>query len=665
MSVSLKFRNDLWIAAVLFVAALSVRIIYLFEIRDNPLFHDPTGDGRVYTEWAARIASGDFLGQGVFYQAPLYPYFLGLLEFLLGRNLWSIRMVQLILGAGSCSLIFLAGREFMGRAAGIAAGTILALYAPGIFYEGLIQKTVLDLFLISLLLVAIGKSQTRPNPRKWISVGAVLALLALSRENAMVWSAVIPIWIWFYFSLESPRRRAFWVGCFFLGWALVLFPVGLRNLVVGGEFTLTTSQFGPNFYIGNNPKASGTYTPLRGGHGSAQFERKDATDIAEQASGRSLSPAEVSRYWFSRSTEYIVSHPLHWLQLLVRKWLLLWNFAEIEDSDDIYIHMEWSVILRILGWVMTFGLLAPVAVVGCFLTWEYRHRLWILYALIGTYALSVAAVFVLGRYRFPLVPILVIFAGAAIVECASLFRARLLRRGLVCSGVGLAAAVFVHWPGIGKTGPSASGYNNIANALVAKGREDEAVQIYEKALEVEPRYAAIHFNLGNLLLARRKLDQAAGHYKEAIHARPDFPEAYWALGNIAAMRNDLDTAVELFRKSLVISPNEINTLFSLGTILGRQGRLDESVTYLSRVIEIRPDHAEAHQNLGRVLAATGRLTDAVAAFQAALELWPDYVEAHEGLALAYRELGEREKSIEHYEQALRLMKSQQESGAGR
>jgi hypothetical protein len=49
---------------------------------------------------------------------------------------------------------------------------------------------------------------------------------------------------------------------FAAGCSLVLLPVGLRNLAVGREFHLTTSQFGPNFYIGNHAGARGTYESL-------------------------------------------------------------------------------------------------------------------------------------------------------------------------------------------------------------------------------------------------------------------------------------------------------------------------------------------------------------------------------------------------------------------
>jgi hypothetical protein len=65
----------------------------------------------------------------------------------------------------------------------------------------------------------------------------------------------------------------------------------------GGGFFLTTSQFGPNFYIGNNPSADGTYQSLRFGRGAPEFERQDATELAEATrSAARLSPAEVSSF---------------------------------------------------------------------------------------------------------------------------------------------------------------------------------------------------------------------------------------------------------------------------------------------------------------------------------------------------------------------------------
>ena len=86
---------------------------------------------------------------------------------------------------------------------------------------------------------------------------------------------------------------------------MLLLPVAIRNAAVGGGFYLTTSQFGSNFFIGNNPASDGTYMSLRPGRGAPEFERLDATELAQKAVGRTLTPGEVSDYWFDRSRAYI------------------------------------------------------------------------------------------------------------------------------------------------------------------------------------------------------------------------------------------------------------------------------------------------------------------------------------------------------------------------
>src|SRR5262249_47643124 len=158
----------------------------LFEIQSIPLFYYLAGDGRTYDEWAQRIAAGDWLGSGVFYQAPLYPYFLAVLQVTFGHNLWAIRIVQALLGAVSCVLVFLAGEKLFSRAAGIAAGLLLAFYAPAIFFDGVIDKSVLDLLLLSLLIWVLLHAASVPSWRQWLGAGALLGLLGLSRENAVV-----------------------------------------------------------------------------------------------------------------------------------------------------------------------------------------------------------------------------------------------------------------------------------------------------------------------------------------------------------------------------------------------------------------------------------------------------------------------------------------------
>ncbi len=334
--------------------------------------------------------------------------------------------------------------------------------------------------------------------------------LALTRENALVLIAVVLVWAIVGASNRTERverrtpnverlRRAALV---LAGVAIVVVPVAARNAYVGGGFYITTSQFGPNFYIGNNPSADGTYQSLRFGRGAPEYERQDATELAERALGRTLSPAEVSSFWTDKAIEFITSQPARWLRLMARKFALLWNATEMLDTESQEAHAEWSWPLRLGGFIGHFGVLVPLAVLGVMLTWPMRSRLWVFYAMTLAYAASVA-----GVLRLRPLPL---SAGPA----AHRLRRRRPREDACAPGSSAAAscaaasrsvALFANWPLLSTTLMRAVTETNLAVALQAEGRLDEATEHYQRAIALQPDYAPAYNNLATALRAKGRL----------------------------------------------------------------------------------------------------------------------------------------------------------------
>jgi hypothetical protein len=176
-------------------------------------------------------------------------------------------------------------------------------------------------------------------------------------------------------------------------------PFAIRNYAVGGGFYLTTSQFGPNFYIGNNPGADGTYASLRFGRGAPEYERQDATELAELAAGRTLSPSEVSSYWTNRALDFISGQPGAWLALMGRKLLLLVNASEMLDTESQETYAEWSWPLAATGWFTHFGTLVPLAVIGLLVVWPERRRMAAFIGLLLVYGATRSAPAAVRRCR--------------------------------------------------------------------------------------------------------------------------------------------------------------------------------------------------------------------------------------------------------------------------
>jgi tetratricopeptide (TPR) repeat protein len=628
-------RLDRDVLPYLFVwlLAFATRAVYLWQIGHTPAFTLLLGDAATYDAWARQIANGDWLGHDVFYQAPLYPYFLGTLHLLFKEHLLAIRLLQIIIGATSCLLLACAGRSFFTRTTGLLAGVLLALYPTAIFFDASIQKSVLDLFFVCALLATLGGLRESPRPRRWLGAGVVLALLALTRENALIFLPIVLGWLFAAWPGELSTTRLRWAGLLLLGLAVILLPVGLRNLLIGHEFHLTTAQFGPNFYIGNGRDATGTYQSLRWGHGSAKFERTDATRLAEQAAGRTLTPSEVSRYWTTKALHEIRADDSRWLRLLWKKWRLVWNVSEIGDSDDQYTQGDWSSLLGMLNRLFHFGILCPLAALGFCLTWNQRQRLWVLYAMVLGYAASVALFYVFSRYRFPLVPMLLLFAAAGLTCLPDALRK--MRWGTL--GVGVAATVLVasicNRPMVPEVLTRATTHYNIATKLMAlRMNPEEAASQYKEAIRLVPEFEAAHVGLGKLLESSGRTDDAIGEYSEALRIKPDYAEAHDNLAVTLARLGRFPEAIAHWEQALQSYPDFAEAHYNLGLALARMGKLPEAMDHWEQALRINPDYAEAHFNLGVALEHTGNVPGAIGHYQQALRIKPDLTDAQNALA---------------------------------
>jgi tetratricopeptide (TPR) repeat protein/4-amino-4-deoxy-L-arabinose transferase-like glycosyltransferase len=677
----------------IFVIALVARLVHLWQMRDAPVFSVLLGDSRSYDEWARRIAAGDWFGTDVFYQAPLYPYFLGTLYTVFGSHLTVVRICQAVIGASACALLSSTAGRLFGDRAGLVAGLSLALYAPAIFFDALIQKTVLDVFFVCLVLWILSRLVLSTGSLYVpLVLGLALGGLALTRENALVVAAVVLVWLAIRRSpdgsQQSLRTRALAAGACLAGFVIILAPVAARNYAVGGGLYVTTSQFGPNFYIGNNAGAEGTYMSLRPGRGAPEYERTDATEIAEQALGRPLTASEVSGYWTDRALEFITSQPAAWATLLGRKLLLLLNADEMPDTESLQTHAESSMLLRAGRWVGHFGVLIPLALLGIAATWPNRRRLAIFHAVALSYAASVVLFYVFARYRFPLVPMLMLFASAGVVEGLRLFRMSSLRRRTALTGAVAVAALVTNWPLLSDATMQAVTENNLGAALHERGRIDEAIAHYRRAVAFERVYAPAYNNMGTALRMRGELDQAVASYRQAIELMPDYADAHnnlatalldqqrtseavrhlriaaRALPGSAAVRNNLGKALtedgqlqeaeQELRRAVALDPRSAKAHHNLGNVLASRGRVDDALQHLRRAAEIDPADVEIDYDVGTLMLEAGRLEAAVVAFAAVLSKKPDHAEAHSNLGIALGSQGRLDDAIRQFEEALRL-----------
>jgi tetratricopeptide (TPR) repeat protein len=596
-----SYRSTLLLAVALL--ALILRLVYLAQISEAAFFHLRFGDAAAYHEWAVRIAGGDWLGTDVFYQAPLYPYFLAAVYSAFGEGAAMVRFIQAVIGTGSCVLLAAAGMSLFGPR-GAIAGVLLAVYPPAIFLDGLLEKTTLVTFFMAALLYVLSAATLR---FRALLAGGVLGLLTLTRENALV--VGLPVLVWLAAgdqpSPSDHSRTPAWrwptAAAFLGGCAIVLLPVAARNLVVGGEFHLTTSQFGPNLYIGNHAGARGLYQPLIPGHGSAADEREDATRLAEEAAGRRLTPEEVSSFWTSKAVEFIRTHPGEWLRQLARKLALTYNAVEIADTESFDVYAESSTLLRALA-PLSFAVIFGAAVMGVCLTARAWRRLWFLHAITLTYTLSIVVFYVFARYRFPLVPVLMILAAGGLAAWPDTSG---LQRAVALALLGLAAGV-AHVPLEQTTPDRVVHYVNIANSLLTDpARWDQAADYYARALEASPRSPAAHYGIGALLARMDKPKDALVHYRAAVEGWPDNADLRIHFATALIETGDLKGALDQFHAAAALRPDDPTPHAAAGEALSAAGNLAEALEAFERALALEPDNQAIRDHLERVRQALG------------------------------------------------------------
>lgn len=687
-----------------FLVALVMRVAHVWSLRGTPAFDILLGDARAYDAWAQRLAAGDWIGSDVFYQAPLYPYLLGALYAAAGRDLLIVRLAQAVVGAASASLLAAATTRLVSARAGAIAGFGLALYGPAIFFDALLQKSVLDVFFITAVLWLSSVLIDQPaRTRAWLALGAALGALSLTRENALAIVVVAVVWsarVSWRASRHEPGTNRGWsirdsglriqpAVAFVAGLLLLLAPVLARNYTVTGGFYLTTSQFGPNAFIGNNAEADGTYMPLRPGRGAPEFERQDATELAEAAMQRALTPAEVSAYWSGRARQFVVEQPLAWARLMARKAALLLNRVEMLDTESQQTYEEWSPVLRVLAPVGHFGVLVPLAMIGLWVLWPDRRQLWPVLAMGAAYALSVIAFYVFARYRFPLVPFLLVCAAAGVADGVRRFGSATRRQQAAVGAAVVVTVAIVWWPllspvrmraitetnlGValheaGRTIEAlthleravalqpdyAPAYNNLGVVLRAAGRTGDAIAAYRRGLQQPGAYADLHFNLANALLAEGRADEAATHLRQSVAAAPaEAAGAHNNLGLALAARGQMADAAAEFRAALALDPSSIVALRNLGNILATVGDRNQAIDTLRRAATLAPADAQVRYDYGSVLLEAGRYGEAIAEFEAAIAANPGYVEALNNLGVAHASSGRIDPAIAAFERALAI-----------
>jgi Flp pilus assembly protein TadD/4-amino-4-deoxy-L-arabinose transferase-like glycosyltransferase len=614
-----------WLLAAV---ALVLRLAYIWVAKSNPTFWAPSLDPQWYDE-AARVFANGSLGELPFFRAPLYPALLGSLYYFLGHNFFIARILNALLQSMAVWMLFIIGRTyFSSLVAWIAAG-LLALNGLAIYFSAEILTTSLEIFAVICALWATLRALSKPGMGTSLLCGVVWGIAAIARPNFLIIVPLVFYFLWRSRSVFLLRRLALLI----LGVMLPIAPVTMTNVIGGGEFVLIATQGGVNFWIGNNPQASGIVSSLPGI--GPNWTMQDAREIAAQEAGRQLKPGELSDFYYGKARSWIVEHPLSEAKLQLRKTLFFFSRFEVSNNKHLahFLHLApWLPFLCQFG----FGLLIPLSLLGA---WVSRKRLPAVflsgYALF--YLVSVILYFVAARFRMPVVPALCILSALAIEWAWQTFRRPAKWRGtapLLILVPGIALTLFNPW-GLREASESQA-YFMEGNAYMQLKEPQKAEASFRKALMDTSKFPLARVNLGVLAYERGDFQTAENEYRQALAEDSLCVEAWNNLGMIQEIQGDTATAVSAYKRALSIRPymtdaqtNLAGLYFRQGTRALREGRNEEAVWAFRENIALLPNRPTAHYNLAVALGRLGMQDKALRELDTALALDPTLEPARE------------------------------------
>lgn len=572
------------LAAILVLAAV-IRTWHIFALYPLPLFENLIIDSKMYDDWAMAIAKGNWLGTAAFYMDPLYSYLLAIHYSLFGHNLLMVRLLQAAMGVGLCLLLAVMGRRIGGDRVGLIAALLAALYQPLVFEGGEIEKTASGVFLITASLACATGTSTAA---KW-AAGSLLALGVLCRGNLII---MWPLGTLFFLLsadktpvaalhgsnrlrariLKKPAKDAL---AFTLGFLLMLAPVLLRNHYVSGEWILTTSQLGANFYTGNNPENwSGAYNPVSFVRSLPEFEEYDFRVKAEELAGKKMTAAEASTFWLGEAVAHIEHNPAFASLVFVRKIMLFWGDLEIPDGWSLYFIKKYSPALSLS--LLTFGWIFPFALIGAVVSCRMGRETRLLLGFVLAYFLSVILFFVFSRYRIYVVPPLLIFAALGINWLWNQLQERNWRK-LLAAGLTVTATTVFSFYGTTTFGYSPDifiyNYAHLAELYEKKRDYPAAEALLQEAMLRQPGSAATLCALGTLRLTVGDPVGAVDYLERCLQAENDYPNAWNILGVAYERRNNYSEASRCYARQLTLLPGHQQAKNNLQRLLQQQASL--------------------------------------------------------------------------------------------
>jgi 4-amino-4-deoxy-L-arabinose transferase-like glycosyltransferase len=479
-----------------------------------------------------------------------------------------------VLGSLLCIGVFHLGSKLFDRRTGILAGVVAAQYGPLVFFDVELLDAGFSAIWALVLVLLILKAQKSKGIVLSLFVGVCGGLSVITRATFLPFLIAACLWLIYFWRHASVHWRivAGRVGLAVAGFLLVTMPIAGLCYKATGDFNFLAEAGPINLFIGNNPDSDKTIM-IRPG---AEWRELTRMPMVKGSQSDSEDRGAFARLFL----DYVRTQPARYCRGLAAKTAQFFSSRELPRNDDLYTARKYSRLFSILTWKVgmfgfPFGVLLPLACVG--LVRNLKRIPIPLYLFLVLYPAAIIAVFVTGRYRLPMAPILAVPAAAGVWYLADLLKSRRWLGGAAAIGV-----------------------------IIAIGAASSLAGPF--AVERYPYEAEMHSIVGFELMKQNRTAAALEQFSEALRLDPDFGDAHKYVGIIMSRQRRHAEAAEHLRIALAQEPDSYLIRYYLGVTLLNLGKIEEAASLLEQA---RSEAAGAKED--RLVGEIDKLLSAIAA----------------------------------------------------
>ncbi|MEH1798287.1 MAG: tetratricopeptide repeat protein [Nostoc sp.] len=209
------------------------------------------------------------------------------------------------------------------------------------------------------------------------------------------------------------------------------------------------------------------------------------------------------------------------------------------------------------------------------------------------------------------------------------------------------------------TTDKAEAWFNQGDVLYSLGLYEQAIALFEKAIEIKHEYHEAWHNRGVALRQLGEYEEANASFKTAFNQQaskfqPENHVAWCSYGDMLLSLRQYEEAIASYDNAIEFKPEDHNAWYQRGMALYNLGRFEEAIASYDNALKFKPDYHDAWYQRGNALAKLEQGEEAITSWDNALKIQPDDHDAWYQRGYALAELEQYEEAITSHDSAIKI-----------